>query len=204
MQLRINGQLRTFIDFKTFRQQYALPNDFGISTFEKKDYSGLGKIEGAGAALADLRAAMLGRLPTQSPNWLNTVDDLEKHFRRELERINPQVGLRDSELDFAVGGFADVLRAVVYAKMRPLSPTFDEVYMDWLSDSVRVSALIHSYAHADEVWEVQVVNHAYGRMGLYIQTGQTDHYVVDARLACPAQGFMTDLLRELGQRILAL
>ena len=59
MQLLIEGELRQFVPIKNFRQQFDLPDAFGISMFEPKDYTGLGQIDSAGPELNVVRRAVL-------------------------------------------------------------------------------------------------------------------------------------------------
>jgi hypothetical protein len=210
MRLQVDGQSQEFIDLRDFRAQQGLPDSFGISLFEPKDYSGLGSIDHAGAELQRLRERVLARLPRQLPmlDWLKVVSKLQGFFWVELMAINPVIGLRDPEIDFAASGFGDVCRAVVYAIIRahadhqPL-PTFETIYQDWLNSTVKIASYVHTYSHHGIPWHIQIISHAYGRMGLRIEMGAGRVYVYDHQLACPAEGFMVNLLREVAGHILA-
>jgi hypothetical protein len=48
---------------------------------------------------------------------------------------------------------------------------------------------------------VQVLNHAYGRTGLKVDTGEKIYYLVDSIYTCPAEGYMAVLLADLGNLI---
>lgn len=209
MRLQINGTIHDFTDLKTFRAEYDLPDTFGVSLFEPKDYTGLGRIDGAGAELNALREAVLARLPPSLnlQGWLQAVDDLQTFFWQQLAAINDVIGLREPEIDFAAAGFGDVCRAVVYALIAARAqheapPSFSQIYSDWLFSTVKVSAKIHDYAHQGSRWHVKVISHAYGRIGLIIYTEDVTHYVLDSRLACPAEGFMLHLLRDVAAHIM--
>jgi hypothetical protein len=208
MQLSIDGVRHTFTPMREYRAQHGLPPEFGVALFEPKDYRDLGSIEGveAGAALNSVRAAVLAALPPAlTPDMLLTTPALlTEVFRAQLYAINRIVGLREVEVEFAVAGFADVVQNYAYALVRArlggaAPPDFWAVYGAWLESSARVAYTEHEYAHAHscEVWRVQVVSHAYGRAGLVVERGSADaDYVVDGALACPADGFMAGLLRE--------
>ncbi|MCS7069896.1 MAG: hypothetical protein NZM00_00200, partial [Anaerolinea sp.] len=152
----------------------------------------------------DLRAAVLAAdraLATSDP--LERCDALTQVFERELRRINPAIGLREPEIGFAVSGFSDVLRAWCYARvqaaaLRSEPPQFTAVYGRWLHTTVRVSATVHRFAYKQQVWNVQIVTHAYGRFGLIMQDeARRTACIYDPRLACPAEGFMMRLLEDL-------
>ncbi|MDL1899415.1 hypothetical protein FBR02_01435 [Anaerolineae bacterium CFX9] len=209
MQLMVDGQLQTFLPLRAFCETYHLPSSFSVALFEPKDYTGLGSIERAGAALNGLRAELIAALPEAQPlpAWLAWLPQLAQTFHERLTAINAHVGLREEEIGFAVSGLADVCHAWVYALLRAhLSgadiPAFSTVYRDWLNGTVRVSQTVHTYPYnQDTIWRVQVITHAYGRAGLVIDTGTRFHYVADAALACPAEGFMLNLLTELAAGI---
>jgi hypothetical protein len=210
MQLQIDQDTHTFVPIKDFRQQRSLSYEFGVSLFEPKDYAGLGRIDGAGMELNDLRQVIIDSIPTGMTlqAWLDFLPHLSQLFQNMLVQINTDIGLRAPEVDHAVAGFTDVCHALVYAMIRarkanqPL-PTFQDVYDHWLNNSVRVSNTVHSYIHNGEVWAVQVVNHAYGRAGLVVWTESDTHYVYDNILGCPVEGFMAALLKEVATHILA-
>jgi hypothetical protein len=205
MDFLINGQPRTLIPIKDFRAQHDLPPEFKVSLFEPKDYVGLGSIERAGTELNTVRRALLDSIPQNitSESLLSTVlPSLERLFEDQLYTINEQVGLKDAEIGFAVSGFSDVCRAWSYAYLRARidksgTPDFNVVYADWLNSSIRVSQTRHPY----RAWQVQVLTHAYGRFGLIIHTATDTHYLYDPSLACPAEGYMLNLLSEVLQHI---
>jgi hypothetical protein len=210
MQLSINGQLQTFIDIKDFRAQFDLPPHFGVAYFEPKNYTGLGSIERAGSALNAVRSQMLEAIPQQlSPiQLLPLVDSLSVLFRETLYGINGTVGLREDEVEFAVAGFEDVMQALVYALVGARTSDgrlvdFNAIYFGWFGDSTRVSGRVHIFEHAMKPLHVQVINTAYGRAGLIVDTGDARHYVRDGALACPAEGFMVHLLRDVAARMMA-
>jgi hypothetical protein len=203
MQLFIDGAACEFVPIKSFRAEYNLPPAFSVALFEPKDYAGLGRIDRAGSELNDVRRAVLDALPERlSINaWLTFLPQLEALFRDKLVKINAQVGLREVEIDFAVAGFGDVCRALLYALLRARAenrpiPTFIQVYAEWLNSTIRVSQAVYIYEHEDEKWRVQIVNHAYGRIGICVQTGSMIHYVHDGVYGCPAEGYMVALLTD--------
>lgn len=212
MHLKVEGSEREFTPIREFRAAFGLPPTFCVNTFEPKDFSGLGSLERAGERLNEVRRAVLDFLPERMPlqGWFHFLPALSRHFETQLYQINDQVGLRPMEIGFAVSGFADVCQAYVYALVRvrtvdptALPPSFESVYYAWLNDSVRVSALNYPYPHQDQVWSVRIVTYAYGRVGMIVQEGEHRHYVVDTSLACPAEGFMMHLLREVIARFAA-
>ncbi|MFN8374841.1 MAG: hypothetical protein U0694_18420 [Anaerolineae bacterium] len=200
MHFIIDGQPRSFISLKDFRAEQHLPPDFTVSLFEPKDYTGLGSIERAGAELNSVRQALLNAVPpriTQEALLTTLLPHLERLFENQLYAINPQVGLKDAEIGFAVSGLADVCRAWCYALIRAridraAAPDFQRVYAQWLNGSIRVSQTRHRY----QTWQIQVLTHAYGRFGLVIHADETDYYVYDPSLACPAEGYMMNLLYD--------
>jgi len=202
MRLTIDGIPRTFLPTKSFREAYHLPPEFGVALFEPKDYSGLGRIDQAGAELNGVRAAVLAAIPANLSlqAWLSFIPDLTRLFTDQLYAINPKVKLHDVEIEFAAAGFADVCQAVVYARLRSRdeTPPFEAIYGDWLDQTARVSQTIHRYGD----WQVQIVTHAYGRAGLIVQMEAETIYVQDAALGCPAEGYMAALLAEVAARIL--
>lgn len=210
MEFKIDGVIRQFIPLKTYREMYRLPPDFHINRFEAKIYAGLGSIESAATELATLRANILQRLPnyTQPQAWLNHQPPLQVIFREELLAINHVVGLHEPEVDFAMAGFGDVchqwIYALIYAQAtKNTPPPFSAVYHDWLMNSLRVAQTRHAYIQADETWLIQVISHAYGRIGLQIQRGNEPiaDYALDMRLACPAENFMDILLATVAEHI---
>jgi hypothetical protein len=210
MRLNIDGHEQDFIDLQSFQTQHGLDADFGVSIFEPKDLTGLGHIDGAGAEMIALYNNTLHHLPDGLPlmAWLDYIPTLQAHFCDELEAVNASIGLRQPEIEFAVSGLGDVCRALVYgviyahAQKHPL-PKFDDLYRDWLYSTVRVAGMTHRYQHHDQVWKVYVISHAYGRVGLRIEINDQPHYVIDNRLACPAERFMERLLGKIADHIMA-
>lgn len=210
MRLTIDGQMRDFVDIRIFRAEHDLPPEFGVALFEPKDYTGLASIEGAGAELNGVREAALAFIPPTltAGKFQDLVARLASLFRAELEAINPRVNLKPEEIDFAVAGFEDVCRALMYALIqahatRTPPPDFGAVYAAWLDGTTRLSQKAHSYPRQGVTWTVHIVNHAYGRVGLVVDDGRVAHYVRDASLACPAEGFMFGLLGEVAARFAA-
>lgn len=202
--ITVGGRVQPFWPIKAFREWWQLPTEFGVGYFEPKDYTGLGSIDRAGASLKYVREGILAALPP--PNdlqaWLMKLPTLEQRFRELLEEINPEVKLRDVEIEFAAAGFRDVCEAVVYSRLearnrKQVAPAFDVVYRGWYAASVRVSQKVHHFMNC----KVQVVTSAYGRIGLEVQIGEQTYFVHDASVACPAEGYMYNLLREVTTHI---
>ena len=101
--LKFNNQLITLLDLADFRQTYQLPPEFGITLFEHKDYTGLGRVDHSGTALNELRTAIIDAIPAKLPvnDLLNFLPRLANLFRVKLYEINERVGLRPVEVDFA-------------------------------------------------------------------------------------------------------
>lgn len=208
VQLQVANDLHTFIPVKNFRLTHKLPADFGVALFEPKDYSGLGRVDQAGVELNIVRQSVLDAMPAEMPlhAWLDFIPNLAQLFQNKLDEINPEVGLKSVEIEYAVAGFRDVLLTFLYDMLRARAagepmPDFRQVYFQWLSSTVRISSDTHHYIHEGEIWAVQIVNHAYGRTGLVIWTPTDTHYIQDSTLGCPAEGFMSALLAEVGRRI---
>ncbi|MFP4323756.1 MAG: hypothetical protein ACLFTK_14980 [Anaerolineales bacterium] len=210
MQLMIAGEARAMVPLKAFRAQHGLPEAFGVAYFEPKSYAGLGSIDAAGPALDDLHETVLTAVPERISlaEGLAVVERLQMVFEQALWRINPQVGLQEQEIAFAAAGLGAVLRAWFYALMlahtgRAEAPCFEVVYQGWLQDTLQLAAP-RDYAHTGELWRVQVISHAYGRVGLWVELPSGEAVAVaDARLACPAQAFMTRFLAALCARFAA-
>jgi hypothetical protein len=208
LRLTVEGVPYTFTPIKTFRAAHDLPPDFGVSLFAPKDYTGLGRIDRAGAELNAVREAVLAAAPEKRSalQWLAALPDLTRLFQEKLTEINGQVGLKEVEIEYAVAGFSDVCQAYAYALVQAQaahlpSPDFRTVYTDWLSDTMKVFAGHHNYAHRGQQWMVEVVAHAYGRMGLLVHMGEAVDAVYDPALACPAEGFMSVLLGDVAARM---
>ena len=184
---------------KAFRAEQGLPPEFGVALFEPKDYAGLGRVDGAGAELNTVRAAVLGAIAPGLTlrGWLGFVPTLTDVFTAQLRGINARVNLRDVEIEFAAAGFADVCNAYVYALLRGDTPPFAAVYGEWLDGTTRVSQKRHEYGG----WQVRIVTHAYGRAGMIVSSDAATYYVADAAIGCPAEGYMAALLGEVAARI---
>lgn len=198
------------VHIKDFRAAYGLPDDFGITLFETKDFTGLGHIDKAGAQLRELREAILDSIPQSTPprGWMTFILELQLLFFRKLREVNPVIGLKGEEIDFAASGFGDVCQTFTHACLRaqveakPL-PDFWQVYMDWLNKTVMISRVPILYEHYGEQWKIQIVRNIYGRTGMIVNTGMEQYYVRDNTLGCPAEGFMASFLSEVGERIVA-
>jgi hypothetical protein len=208
MLFTINDIAYDFVPIKDFRAAYHLPQEFGVSLFGPKDYTGLGRIDRAGAELNALRERVLAAMPERmrAAEWLAFVPHFTRVFETQLYAINPRVGLRDVEVDFAVSGFSDGLQTYAYALARahaarePL-PDFRRVYTEWLNGTLKVFAQVYPYPLDGQPCQVQIVAHAYGRIGLLIHAAGAVQAVYDPALACPAEGFMTALLAEVAARM---
>ncbi len=203
MLLVIDEQPHMFEPIRNFRERFGLQETFGVSGFQPKSYAGLGSIERAGADLNNLRRNILAAVPLSIPvsHLFSAASELSDVFEREMERINAVIGLRESEIGFAVAGFSDVLHAHAFAIMRALlsrsgAPDFEAIYTNWLNGTARIASHVIEYTYGDQVWGIQIVAHAYGRIGLIIAAPEITYYVIDPVLACPAEGFMTALLRD--------
>ncbi len=109
VQFTIEGIRYDFMPIKDFRAIHQLPTTFNIALFESKDYTGLGRIDAAGAALNQLRTAVIAALPDKALplSWLSALPEITHIFEAQLYQINDQIGLRDVEIEFAVAGFND-------------------------------------------------------------------------------------------------
>jgi hypothetical protein len=214
MLLRINNQQYTFIPLQTFRKRWQLLEDFTIDRFDPKNWAGLGSLKTSSQAMKELKQRLIEAVPPLiiPIRLIDEVDTLTDSFRHELETINPQIGLRPAEIDFAAAGFQDVLHAVGYhllqlAHTHRHNPAligqhfdFAGVHQIWLDESVRVSTTVHNYLSGDNQFQVQVIYYAYGRVGLevIVPTGES-FYVTDSSLACPASQFMETLEEQVAQ-----
>jgi hypothetical protein len=202
MRLIIDSAERELIPIKEFRQRYALPESFGVALFEPKDFAGLAAIDRAGQEMNELRQGLLNMLPERltKMDLLNVSDEQREAFRAGLYSINTKINLKPEEVEFAVSGFGDVLHNWAYALIRG-NAEFKQVYYHWLNDSVRVSQDEHEYLHEGLVWRVHILNHAYGRMGLRVEIGESVRYLADGIYSCPAEGYMLGLLGEICEAI---
>ncbi len=207
----IDGVSHDFIPLKDFRAQFGLPETFSISWFQPKDFTGLGSIRHANSELMHVRQALLETLPDGMPpaGWSSLSVSLQMAFRHLLFEVNPQIGLKPEEIDYAVNGLGQVcyllMQHCTSARMRgqPL-PSFNDIHHLWLEGSVIVWPKTYGYEWDDNVWGVQVIEYAYGRIGMAVSTPQGIFAVLDRIYTCPAEGFMTLLLRDIVERILDL
>ena len=141
MQLMIERQSRCFVPISGFRTQFSLPGDFGVNMFMPKDYTGLGRINHAGNELQMVYENLLASIPTSPPDsWMGLTINLQSVFHQQLCAINAKVGLKRSEIEYAVIGFGQVCQGFVHQllvsrmKNQP-APTFHDVYTQWLNHS---------------------------------------------------------------------
>lgn len=215
MQLTLNGQRQKFIPLTAFRNQWDLPPEFAVAYFEPKEWQGLGSLEGSGQALPVLRQRLLEAIPqtVSLTELIPQVQALTDCFHQELAAINPQIGLREVEVEFAVAGFADVMQSVAYNLIQ-LSHTyhhnpiqiktrfdFSALYQNWLDASTRVSATTHTYLHGHITYQIQIIYNAYGRVGLKVTVAAEVYHVFDPALACPAANYMLDLCSAAAQSL---
>jgi hypothetical protein len=206
-QFKINGELHTFERLQEFRENYHLPPEFSVAFFQPKDYHDLGSITHAGSELQQLSDAVLASIPQQIPahGWGTFALELQILFRRKLYEINTAIRLRPSEIDYAATGFGEVCQSFIYHQSRrrvlgatPLS--FDEIYSEWLNRSLLLSK-VYTYNYEGFSWTIQIIKHMFGRIGLQVQNEDGVHYIYDAELACPAEGFVYKLLKDVAQGI---
>ncbi len=209
MDLHIEGAIHPFIPLKAYQAQHGLPETFEVALFAPKDFTGLGRIDQAGAEMNAMRAAVVAAVPEYLPinQWIGFIPRLTDIFTMQLYSINHVVGLREVEIEFAAGGFSDVCHAFAYAALRAgvparAAPKFQQVYHDWLA-ATTTTALAGSYLHGEESWNISVIYDAYGRVGLRIERGDAVDYVRDVALACPAHGYMRVLLEEVAAKLAA-
>lgn len=215
MQFMLHEQRHITIPLQTFRLQQGLPDDFTAALFEPKDWTGLGSISGCGHLLVEMRENIIQTLPSnlKLTELFPLVEALTDLFHQEMVTINPHIGLQEVEIEFAVAGFADVLRGVAF-KLIQLSQTyrndltqvqrdfdFEAAYQGWLDDSTRLSSVIHPYHYDDTTYQVQVIYNPYGRVGLKVQVAEEIYYVTDMSLACPAASYMHDLCGDIAVKI---
>lgn len=215
MELVVNNHKQTFISLQTFRANWNLPESFSLTYFEPKNWEGLASIDGSGPALISIREQTLLAIPERVKlTQLTTIaDELTNTFRIQLTAANAQIGLRPPEFDFAVSGFYDVIHAVAFNLIQLALDcrhnliqvreqfNFSQVYSTWLNDSVGVFSTAHTFEHGDIRFEVRVVYHAYGRVGLEVKTADQVYYVADMALSCPAAGYMHDLCADVAQTL---
>jgi hypothetical protein len=203
----IRGQVRQFIAIEEFRESYQLGDDFAVELFQPKSYQGLGSIEGAGAALATFYETIIAAIPSHTPKsgWMAFLMELQILFRHQLYTINAHIGLKASEIDYAVLNFGAIcqefISSLINKRMRgKVDACFDEVYETWLNKTIEIS-IPYFYLYYDELWHIELVKYAYGRIGLIIKTPTDTYYVYDSSLACPAERFMERLSRTVAEKI---
>ena len=215
MQLLIEQQYQTLIPLPNFREQWNLPQAFGVALFEPKAWTDLGSIEGAGRELGLIRQRVAQAIPAslKPADLIAVIETLTRYFEQELQTVNVQIGLRAVEIDFAVAGFQDVLQVAAYrliqlvqiyrAEPGQIAEKFDfsAVYQNWLDDSVRISTTVHLYRQGETEFKVRVLNNIYGRVGLEVEGAGEKYYVLDMGLACPAASYMRGLSGEVAQRL---
>lgn len=210
MQLTLHGVLRTFVPLAAFRAQWQLPDDFNLARFSPKNWTGLGRLDHGGPALAHLRQVVVSSMPSTIPlhRLRDQVLALGGLFFSQLQLANVDIGLRDVEVDFAAAGFQDMLEATALRliQLSHLYPSdltqiqshfdFEGVYQGWLDASARVHEQAHPYTHHNTSLTVRVAHNPYGRIGLEVTMNDHTFYVADPALACPAAGYMHDLGAE--------
>lgn len=209
MQFSVNGVEQEFIELATFRRAHNLPDEFGLSLFDPKDYTNLGMIDHIGAeALNELKQIMLGNLPERLSlsHYQTFLEQYQLLFRVWLYEANAQIGLRQVELDFAEAGFADVNQVWMYELIRARAaqtemPSFAKVYAQWVGNSIQLSGNHFCYRHRDQEWDIQIIHSVYGRIGLYICIEGKEFFVYDTIYACPAEGFMTQILTQISEHL---
>jgi hypothetical protein len=207
MKLQINGETCHLIPIREFRIRNLLSPEFGINAFLPKDYTDLGRIDEAKTELQWVHAAVVASVPNDPPpSWMGMTLELQEVFHTQLIVINQKVGLRRSEIEYAVLGFGEVVQSFVNGLInawmcRQPIPSFEEVYSDWLNRTTQLSQRVFDYAHQGKNWEIRLIKHAYGVMGLAIDTGENIYYIRDAERQCPAEGFMFNLIKEVTAKI---
>ena len=208
MQLLIEGQRQTFVPIHTFRQQWHLPDEFGLIQFETKDWE-VGRLDDSQQALVAIKQQMLAAVPSRlsQAELLSQVRQLAAIFRGALEMANDEIGLRDVEIDFAVDGFHNILHDMAYhlfglsqqypdATLLEANFDFSTVYQTWLDASTRLLTTAYTYTHNGNRFDLRVIYTAYGRIGLQIKIAGETYYVYDNSLACPAANYMGNLTKE--------
>lgn len=201
--MRIEGVEYPMVQIRAFRAAHGLPDAFGSALFQPKHDAALGSIDGAGDALHTLKTRVLEQSQAlfQHGAKLSAIDGLYALFERELRAVNDAIGLRAVEIEYAAAGLSDMVAAYVYARLRasvsdePM-PDFDGVYGAWLQGSTRGASPVYEYPHAGAVWGVQIIASAFGRFGMLVALPDQVFFVADSALACPAEGFMAALMRD--------
>ncbi|MCU0499519.1 MAG: hypothetical protein MUF87_19390 [Anaerolineae bacterium] len=207
MKITLNGNTYPLIEIQAFREQFALGPDFGIAHFESKDFTGLARIDSSNGALNELRHTVYQAIPVTIAlsDLMDFLSRLSHLFRVKLYEVNTSIQLKPVEIDFAAAGFEDVCQALGYALILAVTTRskfdFATVYQTWLDGTTRVASTSYPYMIGSNTWQIQVLNTAYGRIGLRVQTDEAVYYVRDAVYGCPAEGFMATLLAGVATRI---
>jgi len=199
---------RVQYNIRAFRTHLRLPENWGVTTFEPKDFSGLAHLEGASDAMHTLETTLLNAVPhaIAYANLLSVYDVLNAMFKAALLKANPQIGLRPPEVAFAVAGFGDACRAYAYEVLRahaqkhPL-PVWQVVYDDWLLQTKVTATVPYTYTHEGTGWQVFITHTVYGRRGLFVKTPENEYDVEDTSISCPAEAWMGRLLTQVNQLI---
>jgi hypothetical protein len=208
MLLIIDGQPRVFVPIRQFRRLNQLPDDFGVPLFRWKENAAVSGFAHVQDNLHQVRAAVLRTLLQGKANlsWLSFALKLELVLRKRLLELTTESGLSLMEAEFTAACFGDLCSTYVHSCLRARAsersiPYFQSVYLDWLSETVRISQLVHCYVHEGALWRIQVVTHVFGRVGLIVDTAEDVHYVEDNQEANPAARFLVSLLLEAATHI---
>lgn len=208
MLLIIDGQPRLFVPIRQFRRLNRLPDEFGIPLFRWKEQVAISGFAHMQDKLHEIRVAVLRTLFQGKGNlsWLSFALKLELVLRKRLLELTSDSELSRLEAEFTAACFGDLCATYVYSCLRARAgersiPYFQSVYLDWLSETVRISQLVHCYVHDGALWRIQVVTHAFGRVGLIVDTAEDIHYVEDNEEASPAARFLVSLLVEVAAQM---
>ncbi len=212
----IEGASRQLIPIRAYRALHHLPESFGLAFFEPKHAAELASIDGlppdiltsihtAAISAATLSAAALSAAlrDTTTPDALSAITPIVSAFSAALVAANPAIGLKDVELDYAVNSFADMLNMWAFRAMAA-QPDFDAAYRQWLNDSVRLATQVFPYEHQADTLHVRIINTVFGRIGLRVERKNAVDYVSDRVHACPAEGFMASLCRDVVMKLSSL
>lgn len=206
MHLLIDRERRDFIPATAFRLTHALLPTFCIAYFEPADGAPSGSsgwTKGTAAEQIEVQQAVLDAIPAQLPlwGWSLALPPLVTLFQNKLDAAAPLLELNSDEIAFAVSTFSHVLQlylhAMIHARVTGQAfPSFAELYMNWLDSTVTIGGAVYPYAHHSETWAVQVVSHAYGKVGLIVWTNAATYYVQDNAYNRRLQLFLETLLGE--------
>lgn len=201
MRLFVDGKLRELTPIKHYRVLYHLPDTFGIAEFEPKTDADLASLDHTPPdALQSIRERTLSAVKKGlSPQEIIThLDTLSATFQSALTAVNDQIGLKDVEIEFAVSGFDDMLRRWAYGLLLADAPSWETVYYQWVFDSVQTAGRVFQYPPD---YEIQIISTVYGRIGLRVSHQGAVDYVLDRAHICPAEGFMTHLMRDIANQL---